>query len=43
MSIPLVNFKNIEFDPKDLYKYMQMNTMICFENEKRKNPLLTKD
>ena len=22
MSIPLVNFKNIEFDPKELYKYL---------------------
>ena len=43
MSIPLVNFKNIEFDPKELYKYIQVNTMINFENERRKNPGLGKD
>ena len=43
MSIPLVNFKNIKFDPKDLYKYIQVNTMINFENERRKNPGLGKD
>ena len=24
-------------DPKDLYKYIKMNTMINFENERRKN------
>ena len=28
MSIPLINFKNIEVVPKDLYKYINMNTMI---------------
>ena len=43
MSIPFVNFKNIEFDPKELYKYIQVNTMINFENERRKNPGLGKD
>ena len=43
MSIPLVNFKNIEFDPKDLYKYIQVNIMINFQNERRKNPGLGKD
>ena len=37
MSIPLINFKNIEVDPKDLYKYINMNTMINFQNESRKN------
>ena len=30
MSIPLINFNNIEVDPKDLYKYIKMNTMISF-------------
>ena len=43
MSLPLINFKNVEFDPKDLYKYMQMNTMINFENERRTNPGLGKN
>ena len=43
MSIPLVDFKNIEFDPKELYKYIQVNTMINFENKRRKNPVLGKD
>ena len=43
MNIPLINFQNVEFDPKDLYKYINMNTMISFENERRKNPLLSKD
>ena len=43
MSIPLINFKNFEVDPKDLYKYIQMNTMINFENKRRKNPGLGKD
>ena len=43
MSIPLINFKNIEVDPKDLYKYINMNTMINFQNERRKNPGLGKD
>ena len=43
MSIPLVNFKNIEFDPKELYKYIHVNTMINFENERRTNPFLGKD
>ena len=41
MNIPLINFKNVEVNPKDLYKYIKMNTMICFENEK--NPSLSKD
>ena len=43
MNIPLINFKNVEVDPKDLYKYIKMNTMICFENERRKNFSLSKD
>ena len=38
MSLPLINFKNIEVDPKYLYKYIHMNTMINFENERLKNP-----
>ena len=38
MSIPLINFENMSIEPKDIYKYMQMNTMICLENERRKNP-----
>ena len=43
MNIPLINFKNVEVDPKDIYKYIKMNTMICFDNERRKNPSLSKD
>ena len=43
MSIPLINFKNIEVDPKDLYKYINMNTMINFQNERRTNPCLGND
>ena len=43
MNIPLINFENVEFDPKELYKYIHMNTMITFENKRTNNPLLTKD
>ena len=43
MNLPLINFKNVEVDLKDLYKYIKMNTMICFENEIRKIPSLSKD
>ena len=39
MIIPSINFQNVEFDPKDLYKYINMNTINSFENERRKNPL----
>ena len=43
MSIQLINFKNLEVDLKDLYKYIYINTMINFENERRKNSGLGKD
>ena len=43
MSIPLINFEHMSIDPKDLYKYINMNTMINFQNERRKNPGLGKD
>ena len=31
MSTPLINFKNIEIDPKDLNKYININTIINFQ------------
>ena len=43
MSIPLINFKNIEIDILDLYKNIKINNMISFENKRRKNPDLVKD
>ena len=33
----------MSIDPKDLYKYIIMNTMINFQNKRRMNSILGKD
>ena len=43
MSTPLINFKNIEIDPKDLNKYININTIINFQKQRRKNRGFGKD